>query len=308
MLTELKEALQKMVLPVVAIGGDGRWHNCGTGFIVSASNRSALLLSAAHVFDIPVQLSQPIPRHHLSSPFAVALKQIDLRQTQLRAVCRTSDNTPHLAVIDKVSMINPLDIAACSIHLPPSATPDTIFPSRFLIDTKPLSNGEQVLAVGYHSMSVQQDTLEGVGSDAGLFSFTLKTRHGVVTEVFPSIGPHNEPVSCFQVNIAFDSGMSGGPVIKKSSLPELVVCGIIGKDFSDSGAAQRGSGIQALAWALWQAMALTVELEDVSGSSETTSLLELVKRHLIDDRGDAASHIRITPEPHSDSVSITWHT
>jgi Trypsin-like peptidase domain len=258
------------------------------------------------VFDIPHQLDQPIPMHHPTSLFRAAIKQRELKRTELRAVCRTSDNALCLAVIDKVWMIESLDVAVCSIHLPPSAPSDAIFPLRLGIDTRPLMKGEPVVAVGYHSMTVQQESHEGVGASSGTFNFTLEARDGVVTEAFPSKGPRNEPTSCFQVNIAFDSDMSGGPVIKESG-SELVACGIIGKDSSDSTATQRGSGTLALAWDLWQAMALTVKLEETSGSSETTSLLELVKRQLIHDRGDAASHVSITPEPESDSISIAWH-
>jgi Trypsin-like peptidase domain len=303
----LKEMLQQFVFPVVAISGNGLWHNCGSGFVIVSADRRALLFSAAHVFDIPRELDEPIPPYHLSSLFRPVIKQKEMKRTQLRAVCRTSDNALHLAVIDRVWMLDPLDIAVCLIQLPPSAPPEAKFRLRLGIDTKPLTNGEPVLAVGYHSMTVQQDTQEGIGASTGQFNFTLEVRDGVVTDVFPSKGPRNEPMSCFQANVAFDSGMSGGPVIKKTHLPELVACGIIGKDSSDSTEGQQGSGTLALAWALWQAMALTVELEEASGSSGVTSLLELVKRHLIDDRGDAASHVRITSQPQSDSISIAWH-
>jgi hypothetical protein len=68
MTVPLKKALRSVVLPILALERDRR-HTCiGTGFVVAARGREALLVTAAHVIKRIREIDSPYPRHHPSTP------------------------------------------------------------------------------------------------------------------------------------------------------------------------------------------------------------------------------------------------
>lgn len=98
----------------------------------------------------------------------------------------------------------------------------------------------------------------------------------------------------FRCNTPFDAGMSGGPIINKTYGNEVVTCGVICSDWSESPSTIiQGSGL-SLASMLWTAMGIRIRnasLDDVDGPR----LLDLQRNGHIDDRGKASDHIRIIP-------------
>jgi hypothetical protein len=224
----------------------------------------------------------------------------------LRCELRTVIPKGGLVVIEKISMMNPMDIAVCTIRLTDEAPTSANFQKSISIDTTPPAKDEKYVAVGYAGMDVEQEVKNGIGAGTGTFRFSVEWRPGDVVQVFPSRGPRNEPTSCFQLNVAFDSGMSGGPLLKVSHFPELVAGGIVGRASSFTEAGQLGSGDLALARPLWLSMAIPVKIEAPPNGIERVLFVELVRRGIVDDRGDALSHIRIDAQRCNGGTVVTW--
>jgi hypothetical protein len=88
---------------------------------------------------------------------------------------------------------------------------DVVFVSRFALDTTPVNVEGPIIAIGYAPMKAKplrttEEWLE--------FSFEAgwACNKGKVTAVYPEKGPSGQKGPCFQVDIPFKGGMSGGPI------------------------------------------------------------------------------------------------
>lgn len=306
MFPDFKADLQRVVLPILATGEHGLFEAIGTGFVVGAFGRQALVLSAAHNFDHIRRLDRPYIRHHPSTPFFVEETDVTLSRTTMRMAFWDGDRGVFPASVDKVWISNPLDIAVCSVRLGEDTPPEVAFQTRLAIDTAPPSVGDQIAAVGYADMEAVP-----IG-EAIAYPYVVRMeqrldwREGTITEVFNGTGPRGQPWPSFQCNVGFDSGMSGGPIIAKKHGDVLVACGVISTDSSlDSKQMRRGSGLDAIAAMLWPAMVTSIPIETESGPS-VVSLVELQRQGFVDDRGDAARHIIFGRDTQGEIATVRW--
>jgi hypothetical protein len=144
------------------------------------------------------------------------------------------------------------------------------------------------VAFGYKGMKVPRHTVEGRQATVE-FTEILARRPGTISEVYPFHGPRGQKMPCFECQIPFDSGMSGGPVMEISDAGPVII-GVISSDFSFD-YSHGGSGEHALASVIWPSMIIPLEKEKLAGIANPT-LLDFEQMGLIADRSKAHSHVR----------------
>ena len=304
---DLKRDLQRVLLPIMVTGEGGLLRPIGTGFVIGAFGRQALMMSAAHNFDEIRALDRPWQRHHPTSLFYVEEMDAVLRTTHMWASYRADQRRAFLARIEKVWISNPLDIALASIVLSDDVPQDVQFGVRLGIDTRPPAVGERIAALGYSGM--QADEL-GSSTDYP-YSYRvaqkLESREGRIAEVFATASPTGQPWPSFRCDVPFDSGMSGGPVVRLSG-EEPLVCGLIHADESiDGDDMGRGSGRNAVAAMLWPSVITPVDVEMDGTEERLSSLLDLIRKGLVDDRGAAHDHVQIVRNVDGQTTGVGWH-
>lgn len=294
----LAEELEQLVLPLIAFTSDAKWHPLGTAFVAGVLNpKTALLITAAHTIDFVVALDQPRPKQAPGIPLAFQTqpKSIDLRSTRMRAGLYGGAGKFTLAEIQRTWRVNECDVALSVASLP-SDSPVT-FTRHLAIDSSPMTLGTPVTAAGYPRMCASFVTPPDYDRQDFQVEFSrqLHFRSGNVSMLCPhGIGIHRWPG--FLVNAAFDSGMSGGPIVDFSrDVP--VVRGIVGGDLSDNESdGSLGSGVQAFGSTLWPfldaELDFAVRLEGVGDAVPVERVIDLVRLNALDDRGDPLQHFR----------------
>jgi hypothetical protein len=129
----------------------------------------------------------------------------------------------------------------------------------------------------------------------------FQTLGGRVVSILPQ-GVRNHRWPGFLVDMPFNSGMSGGPVIDMSG----AVRGIVSADMSEAlEDGSRGSGTQAFATMLWLAMVIETQITlcGADGSPltpENARLLDFVRCGVVDDHGQAHDHVRVHKTTHGE--------
>lgn len=293
----LETDFRQVLLPIIATTKYGEVQPVGTGFIFYIHGRHALMFSAAHIFqrieklDRPYELSDsttlqefrlPPPEHNV------------LTCTDMHVLFRSNDSAEYIALLPHVYPWRN-DTAVCIIELGDQVPEDVHFVSSVIIDTTPAVKGEEILAVGYTNTQIVESSSKE-GRESLSFQRGLTWRRGHIIDVFPTGRDSMHPWPCFQTDVAFDSSMSGGPILKKAG-DLLVACGVISSDLtagnSDLGV---GSGQAAIASMLWPTMAVSIDEALVEGTRGPMTLLELQRRNFIRDLGNASAHVEILPE------------
>ncbi len=304
----VKHRLQRLILPIIATGTkDSSFEPIGSGFIIRSLGRQALMLSAAHNFShIAHKIDRPYELHHPSVPDILRPHQskIELAQTKMQVIYRHSDGTNYFAQILKVITKTPGDLAACIIYFDERVPPEVIFDSQLAIDTAPPDSGTPIIATGYAGMVATPEIDREINTRVR-YSHQLQWRPGAITTLFRSHGPIGQAWPCFQCNVAFDNGMSGGPVLKRCGNDEYVACGIICSDLSISNVMSEGAG-HGLASTLWPAMGIAIPASVDGQPERPVLLLELERLRYIDDRGRASEHVSIIPGETDDAFTIVW--
>ena len=297
------EELEKVVLPLITIAEDARWHPVGTAFVVGTPEpKRALLLTAAHnLVYVQERIDEPWRHHHPAAPrefLPTPAERINLRRTRVYALLVLPSGSI-LAEMVEGWFHNDLDVALLLVTIRPDQ--DAAFPAQLALDTRPIATGVPVMAVGYPAMRADFSEPPDYGAEHFRVKLDLNLvyRTGTVTALRPQgEGIHRWPG--FLVNFALDSGMSGGPIIDLSG-ESPVVRGIVGGDLSESpDDGTRGSAAHAFAELLWPAMIIKTPINVAARPDEpphTTdaSLLDLARYGIIDDRGRAHEHVRIDP-------------
>lgn len=287
---------RRAVLPIVATSTQGDFYCIGTGFIICNRGRHALMLTAAHNLQEIERIDQPYELSHSSTPNEFRLTPLGnnaLRRTYMKVLYPTSGENEVLVLIPD-AYVWPNDTAVCIVQFQEHTDQSIAFESSIVIDTTLPNIATPVWAVGYSKMEVEPTTQ----SNGTMLSYRrqLTSRPGQITQVFSTNGPRGRTWPCFQTDIPFDSGMSGGPILKKVG-DLFVACGVISSDLatedSDFG---MGSGHAAIASMLWPTMGITIEKASIEGTRTPTTLLELQRRNFIHDLGNASAHIEILPE------------
>jgi hypothetical protein len=283
---------------LIAVGGDAQWHPLGSAFVIAVADpRTAFLLTATHSIDHAVAIDQPRPRHAATLPDILVPDRprvIGLKRTRICALV-TDPEPSAIAELETAWALGAHDVALLLVRIPEA------YPGRFVgqlpIDFSPVPIGTQLLAIGYPGTKARFAAPPDY--DNFRFSVTLDTtlerRPTTVLEHCPTgSGIHRWPG--FFVDCAFDSGMSGGPLIElRDSLP--VVRGLVGGDLSAGEDHAIGSGLRAFASILWPALATPIGVNVCFDTDPTLkvvgNLLDMVRFGLIDDRGNALAHLRL---------------
>jgi hypothetical protein len=306
--TEVVREVQRVILPIIATGTrDGSFIPVGTAFVIRASGRQALLLSAAHNFThIAEKIDRPFDTHHPCTPqeFRVRSNGINLKETKIQALFRERNGGGYFAQILHTYINTPGDIAACFAHFEDDIPENVMFDKQLTIDTRPPTVGTPIIAAGYPSGLLHHHVDYENSIATATYNHKLEWRHGKVQEGLLE-GARGRSWPSFRCNTPFDAGMSGGPIINKTYGNEVVACGVICSDWSESPSTiTQGSGL-SLASMLWTAMGIRIRnasLDDVDGPR----LLDLQRKGHIDDRGKASDHIRIIPGASDDDFHMVY--
>ncbi len=274
---------------------DGYTELIGSGFIILADGRNALVMTAAHNFHFAETIQKPRKHHHLTTlpEFQTHRGNIfSVEREKLRAVYMSNSHV-EACIIEGVSIVPELDIALCAIKFQ-EIYDGPGFSYNFGLDSRHPNVGDEVVALGFSRMRIET---QYVSSDKMLRYFKMmqkiEMRKGTVTGVFQN-GLRQIAWPCFETTIPIDAGMSGGPVLPFGmSNSKMNACGVISKDFStkESFKTFLASG-QSIMGMIWPSVVLPFRCVFNEGGSPTeTNLFDLIKRGIIIDAGDAGQNI-----------------
>jgi len=301
-------AYKRLILPIVVTCTDGHYEPIGTAFVIAVAGKNAIALSAAHNFDyIAKEVDGGHDTCHPTTlpEFRSPVQDIQFRYTNVRVIYPDMKGEMHLPYVYRTYVNRPSDIAICMLNIPDNFASDVVFDQYLALKSAPPAIGTSVAAVGYSGMKILSNRKEGIEWKVTHTEF-LTRRMGAITDVFPERGPLNQPAPCFQCNIPFDSGMSGGPIIDLSHEEEISAIGIISSDSShDPTSPESGSGLSATACILWPALTTKMKFETLYGINGPT-LLDYVISGLLIDRSEPEKHLIFTPiDPAGDAVA-SW--
>jgi hypothetical protein len=304
-------ALRKVVLPILATSAGRQIELIGTGFVVGAYGRSALMMSAVHNFDAIRRMDRPRERSHPSSPFAVDEIDFTLSRTQIWACYDDGSGAMHFPAVQKAWWMRPLDIAVCALVMPDMVPNGVKFKDRLAVCSTPAVSGTHIETIGY-PIGQGRSSLEIVSAGEADFpyrahgSMHLELRKGTVLEAFPQVGQGRKEWPCFRVSTPIDSGMSGGPVVAViDGVP--CACGVSVWDRSISVEDNsRGSGEEALAAMLWPAMLTPIEAALRGNQANAECLLDFVRLGLVDDRGKPSEHLQTVRNDDGTATILWW--
>jgi len=222
-----------MVLPLLSVSND-IWTAIGTTFVLHASEREALLVTAAH------NLTHFLPRgrHHPSTPVEFQTPPSRLTHVDDQSLGVLVFEIDHFALAAVVSayLHSDWDLALLRARLPREAP--VRFTRHIALDSKPLTPSCVVHVAGYARMNVEHAT----DNERADFDLPLLVRAATVTEV-DAMNVRRGPTA--QVSCGIDSGMSGGPVFDmRGTRPH--VRAVARSDLSDSVTdMSRGTGVIA---------------------------------------------------------------
>lgn len=264
------------------------------------------MITAAHNLKEIERVDQPYELSHPSTPNEFRFTPQGnnaLRRTDMKVLYPTGDGNEVLVPIP-VAYVWPNDTAVCVVQFQDHTDQSIVFESSIVIDTTPPSIGTPILAVGYSQMEVEATTQSG--STRLSYKRQLTWRPGRITRVFESRGPRGQDWPCFQADTPFDSGMSGGPILKKVG-DLFVACGVISSDLTTEGSnLDAGSGSAAIASMLWPTMGVTIEEASIEGLRRPATLLELQHRNFIRDLGNASTHVEIVASGDSSAFQMRY--
>lgn len=301
---EDKRRVQRAILPIVATGVRyDHFTPIGTGFVVATLGRRAVMLSAAHNFQTIRKIDMPyeISASNTLPEFRVEIEPYQMKETKMQALFFGQDNHFHCATIMTVDGNKPADVVACLISLEDDIPSEVLFDTKLAIDTTPVEAGQPIVAAGYSNMQAEEQ-----GNSMVIYKQELAWREGKVTEVFRNKGPRNQPYPCFQCDIPFDAGMSGGPILNNSPGVVASARGVISSDMSENGVSMKeGSGASSIACMLWPAMGIKLTYAGLDGQAGVT-LLELERRGWIDDKGRASEHVSFVQPAGVAHPTLIW--
>lgn len=303
---DLKRDLQRVMLPILITGNKGQLAPIGTGFVIGAFGRQALVMSAAHNFDEIRALDRPWQLHHPTSLFHVEEMNVVLQRTRMWTALWDDPNGMAVARIEKVWISNPLDIALASVRLPDEAPPNLAFNLKLPIDTRPPAVGSRIAALGYSGMDAQELGESSTYPFLHTMSQKLEWREGKVLDVFARTGPTGQQWPGFRCDVPFDSGMSGGPVLCFGERG-FAVGGVIHADESvDENDMRKGSGRNALAAMLWPSVITPIDGEVAETALPLQSLLDLIRHGYVEDWGAAQEHVEIASATDGQVTGVRW--
>jgi len=297
--------LEQVVIPLVAVTKDAKWHEVGAAFVIAVLDpKRALLLTAAHNLKAVHRLDDP-PRHHPSTPPVLLPSPpewINLKSTNVYGMLKSASEMLLLEMAP--SWFNwGLDAALLLATIRPEH--DATFTMHFPLDSRPITVGTPVMAVGYPGMKATSTADYDANEFRAHVNLNLEYRRGTVVALRPQ-GDTIHKWPGFLVSFALDSGMSGGPVIDLSG-DTPVVRGSVGGDVGEEDDGRPGSGAHAFVSLLWPAMITKMRATELTFVRPDqpplvltdATLLDLVRSGIVDDRGRAHEHARFEELPNN---------
>jgi Trypsin-like peptidase domain len=302
-MTDVHGELRRLILPVVSkLKEDGTFRCHGTGFVIFAQGRIAILVTAAHVLEAIRRIETPNSRFHPTTPDLFRIEQhlLTLQRVIPAVLFPNADGEVFPAVIQECVEMPKTDLGLCRIKLADGAVQ---FAKRFCLDTTPVHIGDQIRVFGYSAMEVKGESGNGFSN----FNVTWNARIGTVCNVYERQGPTGQQHPCFSVALTLDSGMSGGPAVTlgRDSIP--CVRGIVRSDESRPENLSTPAPLPtALISMLWPLLLFPVRGPDFGGSVSDQKLIELEQSGLVEDQGRGSQHIQYTQGPNGQVTHAHW--
>ncbi len=245
--------ISEVVLPILFKGPDGSNVHLGTGFVIAAMGKHAIVVTAAHVLKEAISRTR---KRKASSIFQDGTKET--------MVARVRDDHELFVLFERNGRVHygevviswghvASDLALLCVDLPLDS--DYLSSACMNINSRGPNIGEQICAYGYFDLEDRSVELIPPGFEALFGPDTgrgpqfiegkrSQTIFGKVVEVLPE-GDIFIRHACFRADLPFHSGMSGGPVVQIID-GNLVVCGVISSD-SSADELRYGTGERAIA-------------------------------------------------------------
>jgi Trypsin-like peptidase domain len=204
----------------------------GTGFIISASDELAMVLTAKHVLSEGVLgIQKPYRNHSTPSIFEPPhARTPSLNDQKLKALYMNSQSADLFNVIH-ASYNDSLDIALCIIEISSSGE------AKFEPLAIPIHPVTPCVGDIVHMFSLIHPTEKitttplGDSGESQSFELTRKVsvRMGIVTALYPS-GFRQYKWPCFTTSIPAEPGMSGGFVCIPTHGTTIAACGVVCAD------------------------------------------------------------------------------
>lgn len=291
----IKNKLNKVLISFFSATPNGFTKLIGTGFIIVANKKNALVMTSSDHFEFsgnnqhPKYLNDPAGspqiQVHAGEIFSVDPKKI-------RAVYK-SDTFVDACKINGVSIVPELGIALCAIEFQKDYKgPD--FSVQLGLDSRPPEKGDEVIAVGFSAPPSGKEDASLDKKNKTAITRKFEVRRGKVTGVFNmGIGDISWP--CFETTIPVDPGMTGGPVMPFCiTNPGLNGCAVISKDISHKKSfedfSMPGHSIMAM---IWPAFLLPYKTESKKADAAENNLMKLIQKGIIKDVGNAYINTKI---------------
>ncbi len=304
-----KEQLVACVLPMFGVTRDAIWHAIGTGFVIARlDDRSALVVTAAH----NLQKLEDIAGRR-SSSHATTLEEFAPRafkswrelQIDLHFLLRRGEESALATVVGDAHFVDH-DLAVLHVAVPPDTR--AVFDTALPISLDPrVAPGTHIAAVGYAGIKATSTQDYEHGDFRASVRFPLESRDGsALALVTDELGIHRGR-SGLMVDIPFDGGMSGGPVIElRGTVP--VVRAIVSADVGEKPDGSVGSGVRSFASLLLPIAGLRLRglrLSFPDGATlDEPSVLELMYRGQVNHYGTFRDAIQVFET--DDKVTVMW--
>lgn len=304
---DFKRQLAKLLVSFFATDKDGYTELIGTGFILSAQGKNALVMTAAHNFDFARKIQKPKRISHPSTlpEFQVHKGEIfSVDKDKLGAVY-ISDEHIDTCQIKGVTVVPELDIALCAIQLQEHCI-EIQFKDNFALDTRSPEIGDDIVVIGYSGLKMLKQKVYSNKSRFFQIQQKIEMLRGKVTEVSNS-GLRNSNWPCFETTIPIVGGMSGSPVVYLGDADSsITVCGVVSKDISPKEAFNSfyvsGHSIMAQ---IWPSIFLPFgcELEGENKPFES-NIYDLIKKRIIKDAGNAPENSKMVKN-NDNTITVT---
>lgn len=207
---EADSLLNRGMLTLIAFNDEGEPCGLGTAFVISCDDRTAVCVTAAHVFTEIRRIQSPLQRYVPSAlpEFLPPPRAIDLSQEKIRAIAMEGDRVEALivdaAIIDEVR-----DTAVFRVALQNEDAP-AFFSAAFEADDKIPAAGDLVCVLSYGALSTFDFKTDGVTKQQFTMARRPVLRVGKVIASYPN-GHRLCRGPCIETTVPVYSGMSGGP-------------------------------------------------------------------------------------------------
>jgi hypothetical protein len=216
-LLEYNTNLNTFLVSIIAFSPESSPSLIGTGFIIQAVGASAIVVTAAHIFEGIKSVQNPYMQRHSTTlaEFMPAGKEVSLDSNRVGAIyIDVENNIVEVCKLNRAIIDYKKDIALFEITATQNINKQ-MFKDAFLLDDILPNIGDEVVVLGYAGMQIDNVVQDGKKVIEFVSSQEILMRKGKITHIHQS-GPMLKGKS-FETNIPIFGGMSGGPVFRIDS-------------------------------------------------------------------------------------------